>query len=138
MTPADDLKKIVKPLWQWIIFSIARVYAGSSGVALRNFTMVAFLRVCCKLAPMATITFDTFKFVDRLEKAGLSREQAAAIVEAQREAFAEALDTSLATKADVMAVKTDVALLDAKFDKLQWMIGIVIALAVANFAKQYF
>jgi len=41
MTPADDLKKIVKPLWQWIIFSIARVYAGSSGVALRNFTMVA-------------------------------------------------------------------------------------------------
>ncbi len=100
--------------------------------------MVAFLRVCCKLAPMATITFDTFKFVDRLEKAGLSREQAAAIVEAQREAFAEALDTSLATKADVMAVKTDVALLDAKFDKLQWMIGIVIALAVANFAKQYF
>jgi len=35
------LKKIVKPLWQWIIFSIARVYAGSSGVALRNFTMVA-------------------------------------------------------------------------------------------------
>ena len=87
---------------------------------------------------MSTITFDTFKFVDRLEKAGLSREQAAAIVEAQREAFAEALDTALATKADVLAVKTDVALLDAKFDKLQWMIGIVIALAVANFAKQYF
>ncbi len=87
---------------------------------------------------MSTITFDTFKFVDRLEKAGLSREQAAAIVEAQREAFAEALDTALATKADVLAVKTDVALLGAKVDKLQWMIGIVIALALANFAKQYF
>lgn len=87
---------------------------------------------------MSTITFDTFKFVDRLEKAGLSREQAAAIVEAQREAFAEALDTALATKADVLAVKTDVALLGAKVDKLQWMVGIVIALAVANFAKQYF
>jgi len=41
IAPAGDLKKIVKPLWQWIIFSIARVYAGSSGVALRNFTMVA-------------------------------------------------------------------------------------------------
>jgi len=28
--------------------------------------------------------------------------------------------------------------IDAKLDKLQWMIGIVIALAIANFAKQYF
>jgi len=36
---------------------------------------------------MSTITFDTFKFVDRLERAGLSREQAAAIVEAQKDAF---------------------------------------------------
>jgi len=50
---------------------------------------------------MSTITFDTFKFVDRLEKAGLSREQATAIVEAQREAFSEALDASVISKADV-------------------------------------
>lgn len=87
---------------------------------------------------MSTITFDTFKFVDRLEKAGLSRDQSAAIVEAQRDAFSDAMDSTLATKADVLAVKSDVALLDAKIDKLQWMIGIVIALAIANFAKQYF
>ena len=87
---------------------------------------------------MSTITFDTFKFVDRLEKAGLSREQAAAIVEAQKDAFSEALDNALATKTDVLAVKTDVALLGAKVDKLQWMIGIVIALAAANFGKQFF
>jgi len=87
---------------------------------------------------MSTITFDTFKFVDRLEKAGLSRDQSAAIVEAQRGAFSDAMDSTLATEADVLAVKADVALLDAKIDKLQWMIGIVIALAVANFAKRYF
>lgn len=87
---------------------------------------------------MSTITFDTFKFVDRLEKAGMSREQAAAIVEAQKEAFSEARDTTLVTKTDVLAVKTDVALLDAKMDKLSWMMGILIALAVANFAKQFF
>ena len=87
---------------------------------------------------MGTITFDTFKFVDRLERAGLSREQAAAIVEAQKDAFSEALDTTLATKVDVLGVKTDVALLDAKMDKLSWMMGILIALAVANFAKQFF
>ena len=44
IAPAGDLKKIVKPLWQWIIFSIAHVYAGSSGVTLRNFTLVAVNR----------------------------------------------------------------------------------------------
>jgi len=87
---------------------------------------------------MSTITFDTFKFVDRLEKAGLSRDQAAAIVEAQMAAFSEALDTTLATKSGVLAVKADVALLDAKVDKLSWMMGILIALAIANFAKQFF
>jgi len=61
---------------------------------------------------MSTITFDTFKFVDRLEKAGLSREQAAAIVEAQREASSETLDASVASKADVRDVRDDVAKLD--------------------------
>ncbi len=35
MTPADDLNKIVKPLWYKIIFSITRVYAGSSCATLR-------------------------------------------------------------------------------------------------------
>ncbi|MFZ3207527.1 MAG: hypothetical protein WA140_01675 [Geobacteraceae bacterium] len=47
---------------------------------------------------MATITFDTLKFVEKLEWAGVSREQASAFAEAQKEAFAEALDTTLATK----------------------------------------
>jgi hypothetical protein len=30
------------------------------------------------------------------------------------------------------------AVMDAKFDKLTWMMGVLIALAVANFAKQFF
>jgi hypothetical protein len=80
---------------------------------------------------MSAITFDTLKFAERLEKAGLSREQAAAIAEAQKEVLSEALETTLATKADI-------AVLDAKIDKLSWMMGILIALAVANFAKQFF
>lgn len=53
---------------------------------------------------MSTITFDTLKFVERLEKAGVSREQAAAIAEAQKDAFSEALDTSLATKSDIQGL----------------------------------
>jgi hypothetical protein len=58
------------------------------------------------MSGMSTITFDTFKFVERLEKAGLSRDQAAAIVEAQKDAFAEALDSSLATKSDIARLES--------------------------------
>jgi len=91
---------------------------------------------------MTTITFDTFKFVDRLEKAGLSREQASAIVEAQKDAFSEALDLTLATKSDIArleeSTKLSMSVLDAKMEKISWMVGILIAIAIANFAKQYF
>lgn len=55
---------------------------------------------------MSTVTFDTFKFVDRLEKAGLSRDQAAAIADAQKDAFSEALDSTLATKADIARLES--------------------------------
>lgn len=87
---------------------------------------------------MSTITFDTLKFAERLEKAGLSREQAVAIAEAQKDALAEALETTLATKSDITSVERRLDTLDAKIDKLSWMLGILIALAVANFAKQFF
>jgi len=50
---------------------------------------------------MAAITFDTLKFVEKLERAGVTREQASAFAEAQKEAFSEALDTSIATKTDI-------------------------------------
>ena len=50
---------------------------------------------------MTITTFDTLKFVERLEQAGVSREQASAMAEAQRDALAEALETQLATKADI-------------------------------------
>lgn len=80
---------------------------------------------------MSTITFDTLKFAERLEKAGLTREQASAIAEAQKEALSEALDTALATKVDIGEIKAELAV-------LKWMIGVLIAIAIANFAKQFF
>ncbi len=61
---------------------------------------------------MTTITFDTLKFAERLEKAGASRELASAIAEAQKEAFSETLDTSVATKADVATLRADLAKLE--------------------------
>ena len=94
---------------------------------------------------MSTITFDTHKFIKQLETAGIPAGHAEAFVNAQRDILSEVMDASLATKADIRNVRDDVVKvdrrmdgLDAKLDKLQWMIGIVIALAVANFAKQYF
>ncbi len=97
------------------------------------------------LRVMSAITFDTLKFVERLEKAGASRELASALVEVQKESLAEIMDSTLATKNDIRTVRDDLVKadrrmdgLDAKFDKLSWMMGILIALAVANFAKQFF
>ena len=54
---------------------------------------------------MATITFDTLKFVERLEKAGMSRDQASAIAEAQKDAFSEAMDSQIATKSDLLEME---------------------------------
>ncbi len=91
---------------------------------------------------MSTITFDTLKYAERLEKAGATRELAAAMAEAQKESLAEALDSTLATKTDLLATKNelklDLARMDAKVDKGQWMLGAVLAVALANFAKQFF
>lgn len=94
---------------------------------------------------MSTITFDTLKFAERLEKAGLTREQASAIAEAQKDALSEALDTQLANKGDIRSVRDDLVKIDRRMDTLdaeirlvKWMLGALIALAVANFAKQFF
>jgi hypothetical protein len=94
---------------------------------------------------MSTVTFDTLKYVERLEKAGASRELASALAEVQKASLSEIMDATLATKDDVRTVRDDLIKidrrmdgLDAKFDKLSWMLGILIALAIVNFAKQFF
>jgi hypothetical protein len=66
---------------------------------------------------MATITLDTLKFAEKLERAGLPREQAAAIAEAQKDAFAEAMDSQLATKADLMEMENRL---------IRWSIGLAL------------
>ena len=73
---------------------------------------------------MSVTTFDTLKFAQRLEKAGLGREQAVAFAEAQKEAFAEALETQLATKGDVRRMERDMLL-------LKWMVGFNLAFTMA-------
>lgn len=82
---------------------------------------------------MSTITFDTLKFVDRLEKAGVPREQAAAMAEAQKEVFAEALDTSLATKVDITRLEHRMESFDSKIEAMEMRLTIKLGafLAVA-------
>ena len=73
---------------------------------------------------MSVTTFDTLKFAQRLENAGLEREQAVAFAEAQKEAFAEAIETQLATRGDVQRVEKELLL-------LKWMIGFNLAFTLA-------
>lgn len=83
---------------------------------------------------MSAITFDTHEFVGKLRAAGFDEKQAEAVVRVVAEAQShlvtrEHFDTRLA----LLETK-----FEAKFDRLSWMMGILIAIAVANFAKQFF
>ncbi len=83
---------------------------------------------------MSTITFDTLSFTRRLREAGFDERQAEAVVRVMADAQ-EALVTRDHFDAKLETLETR---LDAKIDKLSWMMGILIAIAVANFAKQFF
>jgi hypothetical protein len=86
---------------------------------------------------MSTITFDTQELVRELRSAGMPQEQAEAVVRTIVKSHAE-----LATKTDIerleLRMENRFSLLDSKLDKFAWMVAVFIAIAVANFAKQYF
>ncbi|MFA6921668.1 MAG: coiled-coil domain-containing protein [Gallionella sp.] len=75
---------------------------------------------------MSTLTFDTLKFAQRLEKAGATREYAIAEAEALSEVF-ESGTQELATKADLKAdllatrtdLKADISQLRAEMRKME-------------------
>jgi hypothetical protein len=86
---------------------------------------------------MSTLTFDTQEIVRELRTSGIPQEQAEAVVRT----IVKSHD-GLATKNDFERLELQLddkfALVDAKFDKLSRMMGILIAIAAANFAKQFF
>jgi len=84
---------------------------------------------------MATVTFDTLKFVETLKEAGVPEPQAKAFSTAVQESH-EAAD--LATKGDLRELelridtrfeKVHSDMSDLKFELLKWIIGIAIAQA---------
>ena len=88
---------------------------------------------------MATITFDTLQYVEKLKTGGFTDQQAKVMAEAQKQAIDTAADATLATKADIVNVRKDLEQLerkliehDAKFTLLQWMIGATFATSTAS------
>jgi hypothetical protein len=56
---------------------------------------------------MMATTFDTLKFVEKLKEAGVPDPQARVMCEVQKEILAEVSESTLATKADLLALKAD-------------------------------
>ena len=91
---------------------------------------------------MATITFDTHKFIQTLQAAGFGQEQAEAVSNAFKEA-------DLAIKADIREVKTevdlarkDMAAMEARIMgelKLnRWMLALIVVAEVAPLLAKLF
>jgi len=74
---------------------------------------------------MATITFDTHKFIRRLETSGFTQEQAEGVAEAFREAQA---DQKPVTQ-EYLDYRLKADLADLKIDLIKWVTGALIAQA---------
>ena len=81
---------------------------------------------------MATISFDTHLFVRKLKEGGFDEKRAESLSEAMRVAIDE---SQLVTNKDL---QIELVPIKASLDLLKWMIGALIAMTIANFAKQFF
>ena len=86
---------------------------------------------------MTTITFDTLKYAERLEKAGIPREHA----KAEAEALADVLASNaqdLSTKTDMAVIRSDMREMHTEINGdlklLRWMVGMSIALSTGTIA----
>ena len=80
---------------------------------------------------MATITFDTLKFVEKLRAGGVPEEQAKAEAEALVMAFSEAMDSQLDTKTDINRLERELVV-------VKWMVGLVLGGILALILKAFF
>jgi len=99
---------------------------------------------------MASIIFDTHKFIRKLQESGFEERQAEGIIEAFKDASGEA---ELATKRDIERLegqfKRDVDRLEAKMDRIdtklsgdltlvKWMMGLVLGGVMALIMRAFF
>ena len=83
---------------------------------------------------MATITFDTHEFVSKLREAGFDEKQAEAVVRAVASAQGELVTRDYLD----LKLEKEFAPIRAELLVIKWMMGALIAIAIANFAKQFF
>lgn len=83
---------------------------------------------------MSTITFDTHEFVTKLRAAGFDEKQAEAVVRVVAEAQGELVTRDYLD----LKLEKEFAPIRAELLVIKWMMGALIALAIANFAKQFF
>jgi hypothetical protein len=81
---------------------------------------------------MSVISFDTHKFVRKLQEAGFDEKQAEGLTEAMRAAIDQ---SELVTKRDL---QIELAPIKSDLNLLKWMMGALVAIAIANFSKQFF
>lgn len=81
---------------------------------------------------MSTVTFDTLKFVKKLEASGIEVKQAEAIAEAYRDA---ANDQGLVTKQDL---EIELAPVKAELQVLKWMNSLVLGGIIVLILKSFF
>ena len=83
---------------------------------------------------MTTITFDTQELVQGLRTAGMPQEQAEAVVRTIVKSHAELVTQNyfdLKLEKELSPIRADLLV-------VKWMLGVVVAIAIANFAKQFF
>ena len=80
---------------------------------------------------MATVTFDTHKFVRKLKEAGFEEKQAEALTEAMQAVINE---SERVTRRDL---QIELAPIKADINLMKWMLGAILGLTIANFAKQF-
>ncbi|MGZ8236980.1 MAG: DUF1640 domain-containing protein [Methylobacter sp.] len=83
------------------------------------------------MSDMATITFDTLKFVEKLKAGGVPEDQAKAEAEALVTAFSEAMDSQLATKSDTNRIERELLV-------IKWMVGLVLGGILTLILKAFF
>ncbi len=88
---------------------------------------------------MATITFDTLKFVRKLQEAGFEQRQAEGIAEAFKDASGEA---ELATKRDIERLEDKIDRIDTRLGGeltlVKWMMGLILGGVVALIMRAFF
>ena len=87
---------------------------------------------------MATVTFDTLKFVEKLRAAGVPEPQAKAQAEVLVSALSEAMEVQLATKQDIRDVRSDITRVERDLLVLKWMMGMMIGGITALVLKAFF